>query len=108
MTDATEKQLYEDYMTARTALGMEGIVPMKDLLSAERMDEAVRSVSEHLVQVVAATDQAGNQAADGQRVEEIAHAAQTNGGSVAQVANAAQELQVLSASLETSVSRFRL
>ena len=40
VTDATEKQLYEDYMTARMALGMEGIVPMKDLLSAERMNEA--------------------------------------------------------------------
>lgn len=40
IADPEEKRLYDTFIAARKTMGMEGVEPMKDMLIAERLDEA--------------------------------------------------------------------
>jgi len=49
VADSEEKRLFDEYGAARMKMGVEGIVPMKDLLLAERFAEAGSHFSGNLV-----------------------------------------------------------
>lgn len=58
--EGEEKQLYDSYMALRMKMGVDGVVPMKDLLIAEQLDEA----GEHYNTVLAPAFQASSFALD--------------------------------------------
>ncbi len=70
---AAEKQLFDQYMAARLKYGQEALLPIRDMLSAERFDEAARHYKEIL-------DPAGNQvsAATDALIDFLQQSAHTN------------------------------
>ena len=47
--EGEEKKLYDEFISARKVMGLEGVEPMKDLLIAERLDEAGEHYKNKLV-----------------------------------------------------------